>query len=86
MVGFALLSRVVPLKQAAGDPFTAQPTGGGSLVLPEEDRATVVAVVLILPLVCIVGQLILWRRFTLNGRYLASIKDFLVKSQDACSV
>ena len=59
--------------------------GSGGAVTAEQ-RQAVAWVVVAVPLACVVLQLALWQRFNLRGKYLASVKRFLLAMQDESSV
>jgi len=55
--------------------------GSGSAMTAAQQQA-VEWVVLVVPFACVVLQLALWQRFYLRGKYLASVKRFLLVMQD----
>jgi hypothetical protein len=97
IAGFAVLSRAVPsmVQRGGAAPGTL---GAASSATASADfaasvvsaawieRHSVLVLVLGLPLAVVGCQLLLWRRFTLKGRYLAAVKAFLAASKEACAV
>ncbi len=86
MVGFALLSRILPnLHDRSGD-FSNPEQHYDTPSISIEQRIAVTQVVLGLPLVCVCLQLFLWRRFSLRDRYLATVKQAISQSIDLSAV
>ena len=97
MVGFALLSAIVPALDHRRSGQEGLPAGPGAPLPPAHEapaasqltgyqRGGVACFLLALPFACVVMQLLLWDRFTLKGRYLASVKALLSAAQDTCAV
>lgn len=67
-----------------GMAFAAGMESGGAVTAAQ--RQAVAWVVVAVPLACVIAQLALWQRFNLRGKYLASVKRFLLAMQDESSV